>query len=205
MRIALFLIVLLMSHSLFAMDVRKDFALLAWNPAGSSALLSASLSGPEGGGAESYIIIDFIKQQTQVFTFSNDFSPGDGSSPQQISADSCKKTINEANQALLKFGFNRTLPDSCDKNRSGIHGLDDQVAPLENTEAIKVAKGMNLPGANEPGIERLIADSRLYISGRNDIHFIVIENNLSYTAKCTQYIYDADTKHYKKIGACGAE
>jgi hypothetical protein len=84
-----------------AMSVHTSLQLLAWSADGRSALLEERNHGPEGGGSLDYVIVSASPPAYAHFTVSSNFSPGNGSRPQTISATDCAKRVSEL-AALLE-------------------------------------------------------------------------------------------------------
>lgn len=93
---------LLMSVSSGAMGIRSDASLVAWSTNGKSALLRLISHGPEGGGGREYQVVGEVQVRVAL---SNTMSPGDGSTPETVSADSCKAAANKLEAALTKAGI----------------------------------------------------------------------------------------------------
>ncbi len=75
-----------------AMGVRKDSTLLARSADGAT-LYEVREHGPEGGGALSYRVEGKGRAAATQFLVSSNFSPGDGSRPQRVSAQQCEERI----------------------------------------------------------------------------------------------------------------
>ena len=91
-RVALVAILCFAGHAASAMGIRKDSTLLARSGDG-AALYEVREHGPEGGGALSYRVEAKGRNAAVEFLVSSDFSPGDGSQPQRVSAAACEQRL----------------------------------------------------------------------------------------------------------------
>lgn len=88
-----------------AMRTRHTVNPVAWSQGGQAVLLNVDAHGPEGGGSQAYWIMDDRGNESEVWTISSDFSPGDGSRPQVVSVGACKQCATEMKRALDSLGF----------------------------------------------------------------------------------------------------
>jgi hypothetical protein len=93
--------VALAGGSATAMHVRTDRRLLA-RAADGAALYEVRERGPEGGGALSYRLEGKRSGDAAVFLVSSNFSPGDGSRPQRVSARDCEQRIAALGSELAR-------------------------------------------------------------------------------------------------------
>ena len=87
-----FLLLALSAGSALAMGVRTSQRPLA-RAADGAALVEVREDGPEGGGALHYRVEGKGGAGAADFLVSSNFSPGDGSRPQQVSAAACEQRI----------------------------------------------------------------------------------------------------------------
>lgn len=157
----LFVIIYFFSFNLGAMCVGKSYDVLLWNSSSNASLVRVNESGPEGGGAIRYLLIDFAQSKVRNFLVSSDFSPGGSETPQHVTSGECQKVVNELFQALKKLNFTIDSENlrvfECLSNRSRIVNL----VPLE-----KKIKG---------DIEY----------SENKSNTIIISRNISCAAKCS--------------------
>ena len=101
-----------------ALSVRHHFRLVAWSSDGASALVSISARGPERGGSMSYRVISAAGDPDLEIMVSNRMSPGDGSTPQQVSKKQCVRQLRKLRTVLrrLKFEGVQTRPRGCSQN-----------------------------------------------------------------------------------------
>lgn len=135
-----------------AMCSRTSFSVLAWSPAGTAVLLEQRQDGPEGGGALSYVVFDFEGNQGRTFSVSSDFSPGDGSTPQTVTAAACRQNLGAANALLKELGFAARLKAddaACGpKRRGGVTG-GGEVKEAPAALVAEVRKALALPSGVE--------------------------------------------------------
>ena len=178
-------IFLLNTTRAFGMCVTSQYDPVAWNDDGSAVVLHVSEYGPEGGGSNSYQIIDFKNETDVNYTFSSDFSPGDGSTPQSISIDMCRNRMVEANQTLEKLGFKLQFKGNCIFRSVTLPITNGRNKTLEKNKVIEIGK---IIGFQDSSIDRLVGSSK------DGIHFILIEDNDSCSAKCHKVIFNQETK-----------
>jgi hypothetical protein len=121
-RVALVALLLLAGDAAEAMGVRKDSTLLARSGDG-AALYEVREHGPEGGGALTYRIEGKGRSAAVEFLVSSDFSPGDGSRPQRVSAQACEQRIAalSAELARRKIAGVTLHPEHCRaRDRNGL-------------------------------------------------------------------------------------
>lgn len=121
-RVALIAIVCFTGHAASAMGVRKDSTLLARSGDG-AALFEVREHGPEGGGALSYRVEGKRRSAAIEFLVSSDFSPGDGSRPQRVSANECEQRVTALGAELTrrKIASVTVHPENCRaKDRGGL-------------------------------------------------------------------------------------
>jgi len=92
LQLRVFLLLALSAGSAVAMGVRTSKRELVRGAAG-AALVEVREDGPEGGGALHYRVEGKGGADAVDFLVSSNFSPGDGSRPQQVSAAVCEQRI----------------------------------------------------------------------------------------------------------------
>jgi hypothetical protein len=115
------LIVLLALASL-GMSIQHASSVVAWSSDGDAFLVQADAHGPEGGGSLAYYLITTKPAALTKALLSSDFSPGDGSRPQTISAGACREAAKGLQSALgARFPGVTVRSDKCDgKQRSSV-------------------------------------------------------------------------------------
>ncbi len=93
------------SQEAISMNGMGFYKIAAWSEDGESVLLEASGFGPEGGGTFGYVLINACKGISRSYIFSNDMSPGDGSTPQWITIVNANRILNELKIAIKEAGF----------------------------------------------------------------------------------------------------
>ena len=88
-----------------AMRIRSSVTLLAWSGDGESLLLLKQEHGPEGGGSSTYLVVGTRPPRAVSATVSSDFSPGDGSTPEQVPVKACEQGLRQVERALRKLGI----------------------------------------------------------------------------------------------------
>ncbi len=119
-----------------AMCMQGVASVQAFASDGRSVLVSNSQSGPEGGGSLSYTVYT-TAGAAQSFLLSSDFSPGDGSRPQQVPLAQCEERAKRLAGLVKDFPGVQVVPQNC----SGQRGAVVQVRPYQ------AAKGEALPTA----------------------------------------------------------
>lgn len=120
-------------------------AFLAKTSAGNAAIIRVKLRGPEGGGSINYVLADVTNNTPYLFHASNDFSPGDGSTPQQISRAECRSDAKKANRTLKKLGFASRFDTNCADDRSNLLKIaEHESAPPAPEEALAMLKTLNV-------------------------------------------------------------
>jgi hypothetical protein len=111
-----------------AMRITTNVHLLGWSEDGRSALLFEARFGPEGGGAFAYLVVSASAPTRSRFEYSSDFSPGDGSRPQRVSAAACRELVSALAALLQKKGFSgvSAQPAGCDGRRSSLIRIPDE-------------------------------------------------------------------------------
>ena len=189
--IVVFLISLFSTTFVFGMCTICQYEPIAWNDNGNAVILHDSEYGPEGGGSDSYQIIDFRNNTNISYTYSSNFSPGDGSKPQTISGSACKNSMDEANQVLKKLDFKLQFEGNCVFNSVILPFAGTKKNILEKNKVIEIGK---MIGISDSGIlDRLVGSSR------NGIHFVIIEDNRSCQAKYHKVIFDPERTSYKEL------
>lgn len=121
-RVALIAIVCFAGHAASAMGVRKNSTLLARSGDG-AALFEVREHGPEGGGALTYRVEGKQRSAAVEFLVSSDFSPGNGSRPQRVSATECEQRLTALGAELTrrKIASVTVHPENCRaKRRDGL-------------------------------------------------------------------------------------
>jgi len=125
------LLVALLPSTGWTMHMRSVVHPVAVSADGRSLLLSQSDRGPEGGGASSLILLSLEAPQRTTFLLSRDLSPGDGSTPQTVSAAQCASELEKLKAALAAKGFVGVTVASTCASRSGLV----TVSPAERARA----------------------------------------------------------------------
>jgi hypothetical protein len=101
-----------------AMSVRQTKTPLARSADGAT-LFEVRGDGPEGGGSLSYRVQGRSRRDAVDFLVSSDFSPGDGSTPQAISVETCRGRIAALGAEITKRKIpGVTLhPERCNTDR----------------------------------------------------------------------------------------
>jgi hypothetical protein len=110
------------AHAALAMHIRNNRRELARSPDG-AVLYELRADGPEGGGSLTYRVEGKSRRDGVDFVVSSDFSPGNGSTPQTVSAKICEERLAALGAKLTKRKIpGVTLhPEGCrSKDRSGI-------------------------------------------------------------------------------------
>jgi hypothetical protein len=105
-----------------AMHIRNNRRELARSPDG-AVLYELRADGPEGGGSLTYRVEGKSRRDGVDFLVSSDFSPGDGSRPQTVSAKICEERLAAlgAEVAKRKIPGVTLHPEGCrSKERSGL-------------------------------------------------------------------------------------
>ena len=84
-----------------AMNIRSSQKQIA-RAADGTALVEVREDGPEGGGALTYRVQGKTPGDVVDFVVSSDFSPGDGSTPQTVSAETCRQRLAALDAELTK-------------------------------------------------------------------------------------------------------
>ena len=84
-----------------ALSIRSTKAQIA-RAADGSKLIEVREDGPEGGGALTYRVQGKTPGDVVDFVVSSDFSPGDGSTPQTVSAETCRQRLAALDAELTK-------------------------------------------------------------------------------------------------------
>lgn len=175
-----------------AMCSRTSFAVLAWNPAGTAVLLEKRQDGPEGGGALSYVVFGFAGNQGRSFSVSSDFSPGDGSTPETVTAAVCRQNVGAANALLKELGFAARLKAddaACGPRRRG--GVTGGGAVKEAPAALvaEVQKALALPS----GVEAW---------STNGQQVLLLQENGSCMARCVPAAKNARSGAWEAARGC---
>jgi hypothetical protein len=111
---------LLAAASATAMSIHTEDTELARSDDGKVVLIERVASGPEGGGSTTYVL-RHANAHEEAFEISSDFSPGDGSTPQRITAAACTAALEQL--AKKTAGWKRSVvthPEICrDGKRRG--------------------------------------------------------------------------------------
>jgi hypothetical protein len=121
-RFALVALVCFTGPAASAMGVRKDSTLLARSDDG-AALFEVREHGPEGGGALTYRVEGKRRSAAVEFLASSDFSPGNGSRPQRVSATECEQRVTALGAELARRNIAGVTvhPENCRaKHRDGL-------------------------------------------------------------------------------------
>jgi len=84
-----------------ALSIRSTKAQIA-RAADGSKLIEVREDGPEGGGALTYRVQGKKPGDVVDFVVSSDFSPGDGSTPQTVSPETCRQRLAALGTELAK-------------------------------------------------------------------------------------------------------
>jgi hypothetical protein len=172
------------------MCVSVDYQTVAWNPSGIAAIVHERSYGPEGGGSDGYRILDFNGGKNEIYIFSSDFSPGDGSTPQSISKGECGDAAVKANNLLGNLGFKSRFKESCLLGRANMLSSTD-APPQELTpdKITEMEKALSLTTANT-------------VSTKDNIHFVVTSKDPGCRSICKWVVFDTTNKLYKELGEC---
>jgi hypothetical protein len=114
-----------------AMSMRTRLTTLAFNEAGTAALVRTEVSGPEGGGELSFEIWSITAPYRTRVTVSSDLSPGNGAKPQTVTPEACASALKELDGGLRSRGFKGVTvhADRCTKRQELVsvdpkHGKD---------------------------------------------------------------------------------
>ncbi|MBK7960262.1 MAG: hypothetical protein IPK04_02970 [Bdellovibrionales bacterium] len=176
-----------------------DYGVVAWNPQGSAVVVHRISHGPEGGGSVAYTIVDLAKGTSDSYVVSDNFSPGDGSTPERIYSTKCKDAMTKGNLSLTLLGFKSKFNDTthaCGTSRSNLLSINDvKREALPNEKANKIFKYLGIP--NRTGTASII------ISNDPDRAILISENG-SCSAKCSRLTADKDNK-FRVSGDCERE
>ncbi len=156
---------------------------IAFAPDGLSVLVRVVGHGPEGGGYLRYRVITARKEGNLQVSLSNDASPGDGSTPQQVDAHACRKRLKELKTRMYDLGFRAekltTVPCEKDHRYELVEVPPERVllpvAPVE-PETRKYAVG---------GLDIALVDGSLQV--RQAGKEVVPARNVSGTGELTVY------------------
>ena len=98
-------VTLLLAAPAQALRIRTTVSLLAWSSDGESLLLLEREQGPEGGGSTAYLVVGTGPVRVLRSTVSSNFSPGDGSEPERVPVQDCRRGLKQLASALGKLGF----------------------------------------------------------------------------------------------------
>lgn len=104
------------------MFISTDVDIAAWSPDGGSALVSRAESGPEGGGRLAWVVVNAAGAAT--YTLSSTTSPGDGSTPETISAKQCRDAAAQLARRLASFDGVKVRTERCAGKRDAIVEVD---------------------------------------------------------------------------------
>ena len=196
-RVSILLVLLFANTEVsLGMCVSKTYTPVAWNSNGTSSIVHLLSPGPEGGGSESYLVVDFVQQKSTVFEFSSDFGSGGGISPQRISVEMCKNRVIEANQILSKLGFpikfNESL-STCVSSRSNLLTTNAQLRGLLKAgRATDIGKKLGITSGK----------TRPIVATKDGVHFILIKKNSTCSAECIRVTLNKTDQTYKNDGSC---
>lgn len=102
-----------------AMSVTSRASVLASSDAGDAALIEFDADGPEGGGSVDYTVVRLgpdaaVWDQSRI---SDNFSPGDGSTPEHIPVSDCIAAAKHLQEALTGFKGVVVTPSACRSDR----------------------------------------------------------------------------------------
>ncbi|MBY0415406.1 MAG: hypothetical protein K2Q18_14635, partial [Bdellovibrionales bacterium] len=145
--------------------------------------------GPEGGGASSYIIVDLEKGESVSVLLSSNFSPGDGSTPEAVSARECKNAIGRGNKTLSKLRFVSRFEDgflTCPTDRLNLFSNKD-------SKAQALAKDKLSAVISKLAIENQKRSLVIYLTKDGSEGLVLIDNS-SCDAKCLRLKTDNGLK-----------
>jgi|SRR3954451_20491964 hypothetical protein len=105
-----------------AMSIRTNRKQLARSPEG-AALYEVRADGPEGGGSLTYRVQGKATRDAIDFLVSSDFSPGNGSQPQTVSAEVCRQRVTALGKEIARRKIPRVTvhPEACaSADRDGV-------------------------------------------------------------------------------------
>lgn len=120
-----------------AMHTTVQTNIVAVSTDGRSVLVASRAHGPEGGGSYSVSLYSADQPNELGFVFSSDFSPGDGSTPESISAAACGAALAKLGKALAAKKFRGVKVATSCAQRSGLVTVDD--AERARTAKLEVA------------------------------------------------------------------
>ena len=121
--ISLAAVLLAASRGAVATGIRQERRLLARSTDGASALLELRAWGPEGGGSLTFRVEGKVRRKGIDYLVSSDFSPGNGTQPQQVPAATCEQRLAALTSELSKRGIHGVAvnPERCrTEDRDGL-------------------------------------------------------------------------------------
>ena len=194
-RMIILLTLLLNTTLSFGMCVTKEYDLVAWNDKGNAAIIHDLSYGPEGGGSDSYEIVDFENSINTNYTFSSDFSDG-ATMRQAISIQECQNAVIKVNAMLTKLDFRLQFNDNCWFHSVKLLSTNSKSEVLEKNRIDEISKQI---GIKDSSRWPTVAFSK------DGVHFIVIESNNSCSSRINKVIYDDNNKLYKLLEPKGNE
>jgi len=173
-----------------AMHVWSQSLPQAWSRDGRGLLIAQIAHGPEGGGSVAMLVVDTATAGVRRFALSNDFSPGDGSTPERVSLADCQARAKELASLLKDFPGVRVDGEQCRGDRHGVvqaHATGqpaDHPLPFQGLELRKTpvtlelhqrgAKLCALPGSGWPQRPRGTLGPNLKVLLIEDQEFLAI-------------------------------
>jgi hypothetical protein len=98
------------------MHITSTVEVIAFSSDGAAALVARREDGPEGGGSLSFVLVGRGVSGTLTSTF----SPGDGSTPETVSAAACRAVANALAAATADFVGVSVQPRACAQDRTTV-------------------------------------------------------------------------------------
>lgn len=119
------------------MFIVSHIDVVAWSDKGDAVLVESSSSGPEGGGSLEYSV--FGPKVVVQARLSEDLSPGDGSTPEHISAGICRTDAKALAAAVAAAGFTgvEVHPEKCSGDRAAV--VKTPASPVAGSGDVAVA------------------------------------------------------------------
>jgi hypothetical protein len=149
------------SASALAMGVRARTELLAFNDAGTCAVLREVAHGPEGGGSVTFKIMG---PRTRIQeTLGSDFSDGGPRRPQRVGAGACRAALGRISAALAANGFSgvSTVTEVC---QSRTRALALTVSAAKRIEAEQSISALGSAAVSRSGLTVEIQGADLLVT-----------------------------------------
>ncbi len=176
-----------------ALCLTESYAPVAWNYTGTGVLINRKVWGPEGGGSNSFIVLNLRSQRAEEFYLSSNFREG-GDTRERISEAECRRHVAAVNRRLTELNLRTTFktgPLDCRARR------EDPVE-LRDTPSVRLPEAQ----VKELTSKAEIPSEGLELYGpknaANDFPgFVVISNNKKCDAKYFIMLFNPADKSYR--------